>query len=93
MKEAGLLSGLRRYRNMFGEPGKGIHSHRVAGLAAVDLGMTIVAGGFISRYYNVNFLYVTAGLIGLGVFVHFMFGVETALNGMLKRTVSNNRTE
>lgn len=76
---------LSAYRNIFGEPGKGVHAHRVCGYASVDLLATagiaaigaIVAGG---DNKIAAFLCIFIILMLVGILSHRIFGVNTALN-------------
>ena len=43
---------LCQYKNMFGEPGKGVHSYRLFKLAIVDVVMTIIGAYLISKYFK-----------------------------------------
>lgn len=73
---------LCRFRDVFGAPGTGVHSHRVPGLslATVDLGLTIAVSYLISQRYSLN-PYKTLGYaILLGIVVHKLFCVDTQLN-------------
>jgi hypothetical protein len=67
---------------IFGEPGKGIHTH-VCGVAIADVAMTGAAAVFIARLTNKSVPVVFAALIALGIGVHAVFGVPTALNKQL----------
>jgi hypothetical protein len=64
---------------IFGEPGEGIHKH-YCGVAIADIAMTGTAAVVIARLTNKSFPLVFAALIALGVGVHAVFGVPTALN-------------
>jgi len=44
-----------QYKNIFGEPGTGIHSYRVFGFAAVDILGTILGALFISWIFDTHF--------------------------------------
>ena len=46
---------LCKYKNVLGEPNKGIHSYRLFGLAIADIVMTIVAAFIISYFLKLNF--------------------------------------
>lgn len=74
---------LTKYRNIFGEPHKGVHSFRVFGLAAFDLGLTLVASWVIAKYWGYNFVWTFLGLLLVGIGIHGLFGVQTQLNGWL----------
>lgn len=74
------LAALCRYKNVFGVPGRGAHAWRVAGVAAVDLGLTVAAAAAWSRWRGHSFWATLAVLLVLGVGVHRLFCVDTALN-------------
>lgn len=79
------------HRGVFGEPGKGVHATRVFGMAAVDLLATFFAallavvvlwrssgGGGHVFVWRTGIVF--AALMLLGVWMHWLFGVNTALN-------------
>ena len=39
---------LCKYKDYFGEPGKGVHSHRIFNIAIVDVAMTLIGALIIS---------------------------------------------
>jgi len=68
------------FANLFGKPGEGIHKYRIGGMAAVDWLLTLAAGYFIAARTNRSFVAVTTQLVALGILLHRLFGVNTALN-------------
>ena len=68
--------------NLFGEPGKGIHTH-VYGVAIADVAMTAGAAIIIGKATNKSIPAVFVGLMALGVVAHWYFGVPTTLNKKL----------
>ena len=74
---------LCKYKNALGEPNKGIHSYRVAGIAIVDLGLTVLAAFAVARIFNYNLLIVLASLLLLGIFLHRIFCVRTTVDKLL----------
>jgi hypothetical protein len=74
---------LTRYSNIFGEPRKGVHSYRFLGIAIVDFALTVLAAYGISKIWNWNFMATLFGLIFIGIGIHGIFGVNTALNEWL----------
>ena len=74
---------LTRYSKIFGEPKKGIHSARIFGLAAVDLGLTVLAALILSVALKWNFWITLLGLIVIGIGLHGLFGENTQLNEWL----------
>jgi fatty-acid desaturase len=78
---------LCEYRHIFGEEGKGVHSIRIANIAVVDLGLTLLAGLFISKWLRINLYLTWAILILLGIFFHRLFCVNTTINKAIFGTV------
>lgn len=71
------------YRHVFGVEGKGIHSVRIANIALADLLMTLIAGVFITYYFEVN-IYLTWGILILsGILFHRLFCVNTTINKLI----------
>lgn len=75
---------------IFGKPREGIHSTRIFGLAAVDLGLTVVAAVIIVKWGWCGgkkgwgeVVGVFAALMCMAVAIHYLFGVKTALNEKL----------
>jgi hypothetical protein len=82
------MSGLCKYSNALGEPGKGAHSLRVGGLAVVDLLGTAALTFLITRYALHRsevwmFVLVFVLLILVAVLIHEAFCVNTRLNAVL----------
>ena len=77
---------LTKYRHVFGEPKKGVHSKRILGIAIVDLGLTALAAYIIAMIIKANPLVVFVGLIILSIGIHGFLGVDTRLNEWLGLT-------
>jgi len=82
------MAGLCKYSNAFGEPGKGAHSTRVGGLAAVDLfataGLAFLGARYgLGRSDVVSFVLVFLILILVAIPVHEAFCVNTRLNAAI----------
>ena len=74
---------LCKYKNFLGEPGKGIHSYRLFGVAIADVIMTIIGAFVISYLTKWNFWYTLIGLFLLGIFLHRLFCVKTTVDKLL----------
>lgn len=74
-----------KYKNIFGEPGKGAHSYRIMNIAVVDVVLTILVAWIISYFAKYPFPYVLAALFILGVFFHWLFCVDTTVNKAVKK--------
>lgn len=72
-----------KYKNFFGEPGKGIHSYRVFGIAIVDVIGTIIVSAIISYFSGFNFIHISIFLFCLGILLHRMFCVRTTVDKLL----------
>jgi uncharacterized membrane protein YdfJ with MMPL/SSD domain len=80
---------LCKYKNVLGEPNKGIHSYRLFGLAIADIIMTIVAAFIISYFLKYTFLKTTVFLFVLGIVLHRVFCVRTTIDKLLFPNVIN----
>lgn len=74
---------LCKYKNALGEPGKGIHSYRLFGIAVADVIMTIIASYIISYFFNTSLLYTLLFLFLVGIFLHHIFCVRTTIDKLL----------
>lgn len=74
---------LCKYKNALGEPGKGIHSYRLFGVAIMDVIMTIIGAYMISYFFKYNFIYTTIFLFALGILLHKLFCVKTTVDKLL----------
>jgi len=77
------MKSLCPYSKIFGEPGKGVHSYRIANLAIVDVIFTILAAWIIASMLRWNFWYTLGGLFLLGILLHRAFCVRTTLDKLL----------
>lgn len=69
------------FENIFGRPYEGIHSYRILGLAIVDVVLTILSAAILSYFWpTIGFLYALVILFLLGVIIHKVLCVDTALN-------------
>jgi hypothetical protein len=73
-----------KYSNIFGIPGKGIHSIRLFNIAIIDLIFTILAAYLINIWTGVNnFILVLIVLIMSGIIFHRLFCVKTTIDKLL----------
>jgi hypothetical protein len=77
------MSGLCKYKDIFGEPNTGIHSYRIFNLAVMDIAQTILAGLLLSWYFKWNIWITLGGLFLLGIVVHRLFCVRTTVDKIL----------
>jgi hypothetical protein len=80
---------LCKYKNILGEPDKGIHSYRLFGLAIADIIMTVIAAFIIAYFFKYSFLYTTIFLFILGIILHRVFCVRTTIDKLLFPNATN----
>jgi hypothetical protein len=78
-----------KYKDIFGKPGKGVHSVRVFDVAVVDLGLTILAGYYLAKYFRWDVYWTILGLLVIGEISHAIFCVETTFLKVLKKLISS----
>jgi hypothetical protein len=74
---------LCQYKNIFGKPGKGVHSFRIFNIAIVDTLLAGLLGYGIWKVFNWNPYYIGIGVFLSGIFFHWIFCVKTTINGIL----------
>ena len=74
-----------KYKDILGEPGKGLHSHRVFGIAIVDVLLTILLAKFIQYYImeDCNIWVILIFTFILGIILHRIFCVRTTIDKLL----------
>ena len=71
------------YSKSLGEIGKGIHSYRIFNIAYIDVFATILGAYILSFALNTPFLYTLVFLFILGIILHRLFCVRTAIDKLL----------
>lgn len=74
---------LCKYKNLFGEPNKGIHSYRIFNVAILDVLQTIIAAWLISYVIKQSFWLVLLVLFITGIVLHRVFCVRTTIDKLL----------
>ena len=77
------MNGLCQYSDIFGKPGKGVHSVRLFNIAIFDVIMMMLAAFLIAYYTKYNFGITLIVLFIIGILVHYMFCVDTTVNKWL----------
>lgn len=67
------------FKNIFGKPGTGVHSLRIADIAVVDTTLTIIGAFLISKYFRTPFLNTLFFFFLLGEFLHWVFCVDSTV--------------
>jgi hypothetical protein len=65
---------------MFGKPNEGMHRYRIMGLAAVDIGASIILAVVVADFMNISLLQAVLLVTVAGIGLHRLFCVDTALN-------------
>jgi hypothetical protein len=71
------------YKHALGEPGKGVHSVRFAGLAVFDILGTIGGGYALAKLTGKSVYEMTLIFFFTGIILHRAFCVETTLDRVL----------
>ena len=66
-----------QYRNIFGEPGKGLHQYKFKGTSLVDYGLTILGAFIVTYYTDIPLVITTIVLLILGILFHSLFRIRT----------------
>ena len=80
---------LCKYKNIFGEPGTGVHSIRIFNIAIVDVILTILGGILIQTillqwfHIYIELTIVLVSLFILGIILHRLFCVRTTIDKLL----------
>lgn len=70
------------YKDLLGEPGKGVHTHFM-GVAWRDTVMTIIGGLLIALVFKFNVLYTIIAVFIIGILFHRLFCVRTTVDKIL----------
>jgi hypothetical protein len=74
---------LCKYKNILGEPGKGIHKYRIFNIAIVDVLLTVLLALFISYIIKTNFWITLLVVFLIGIITHRIFCVKTTIDKTL----------
>jgi uncharacterized membrane protein len=74
---------LCKYKNILGEPNRGIHSYRLFGVAIADVIMTVIVAYLLSISFKISFIYTLVALFVLGIVLHKLFCVRTTVDKIL----------
>ena len=73
-----------KYKNIFGEPGKGVHSIRILNIAIVDVILTILLALVLKYFFKkYNFYLILSSLFILAIIAHRLFCVRTTIDKLL----------
>ena len=72
-----------KYRNVFGEPGKGAHSYRILNIAIIDVIFTILLALLICWITKWSFWRTLVVTFLIGILAHRLFCVRTTVDKFL----------
>ena len=74
-----------KYKDLFGTPGStaGLRKYRIFGIAILDVSVTLVCAVLIAWFFRLPYPQTIIAIFILGVFVHRLFCVRTAVDIML----------
>lgn len=74
---------LCKYRNIFGRPGEGVHSFRIANIAIIDVLGTFLLAYMYHKLSGVDYVTSLLFMFVLGTLLHILFCVDTTLTQLL----------
>ena len=74
---------LCKYKNLFGEPGTGIHRFRIFNIGVIDVLSVLLAAFIISKLFNLSLKWTTISLFIIGICVHRLLCVRTTVDKLL----------
>jgi hypothetical protein len=79
------INPLCKYNKLFGESGlrTGFRKYRVFGIALFDVSVTIVCALLFAWFFRLPYVPTVIAIFILGVFVHRLFCVKTAVDKMI----------
>jgi len=77
------MSRLCAFKNFFGAPRTGLHNIRIFNIAIVDVLATFLVAWALSYYTGYRYIWVLLALFLLGIFLHWLFCVDTTVNRWL----------
>lgn len=72
-----------QYKDIFGQPNKGVHSYKLFGIAIIDLLLTIIVAFCIAKFFNISFPLTFFILFITGIILHRLFCVRTTIDKLL----------
>ena len=67
----------RQFRDIFGDPGKGIHAYRIFDTALVDYILSLLGAMLMTYLTAIPLVLTTIIVLISGIIFHALFGVDT----------------
>lgn len=77
-----------KYKNIFGEPNKGVHKPKILGFAIIDIIGTIILAIIVAKIFRASFIKTLIILFVIGEVLHWLFCVDTAFIIMIKNVLT-----
>lgn len=74
---------LCKYKDVFGRPKEGAHSWRIFDVAVVDVVLTLIIAGLVTRYSQIPLWQTALALFAVGIASHRAFCVRTTVDKWL----------
>lgn len=78
-----------KYKNLLGEPRKGIHSYRVWDIAVFDVLLTFALAYWIAVSNDWEYYSTLVYTFIMGIIVHWLFCVNSTVNEAVFGTIGN----
>lgn len=78
-----MTNPLCKYKNVFGEPNAGIHKYRIMNIAIADVLIVLAIALALARIFGWPYVPTIVGMYLLGIVVHRLFCVRTAVDILL----------
>lgn len=72
-----LFGKFKAYKNIFGEPGTGVHKLKFKGTSLFDYFATIVLAFVVTYLSNIPLVWSTIILFIIGIVSHYLVGIRT----------------
>jgi hypothetical protein len=69
---------LKKYRDIFGIPGKGVHRFKFEGTSIIDYILTFIVAILTTSYTKIPLVLTTIIWFLIGILLHIIFGVNTS---------------
>ena len=67
----------KKYKHLFGIPGKGLHKYTFLQTAIVDYILSLLLAAVIAYITSIPFVLTTIAILLMGILCHILFGVQT----------------
>ena len=74
---------LCKFKDILGQPGKGIHSFRIFNIAVFDVILVLLFSWILSRFVNFRMIYIAIIVFFVGIIAHRIFCVRTTIDKLL----------